>query len=159
MFPCIGQDHRYTGCVGKSRCPLTHCWTGEQLAMPKGGLALVRVDVSANTRLQGRIPYSACECPECDFAVDVPGPHAARNGKLAETWVSCGQGLWQAPVTVYNLLHRRIPLRTGIPCPRFRRAPVLRPELLAKRAADASRARRWKEKRLATTEEALEKAS
>lgn len=148
VFPCLDADGCYTGCIGKECCPASRCWTGERLGT-KERPTLHEAGAARLSQLEGRWVYKTTPCPDCAEAVDVEEVHRARNGRLVERWVVCLQGLWVAPATIHQLVHRRVPRLEAGPCPRFRPREEPRPEVVAKRAADAIRQRRCTARRRA----------
>ncbi len=140
LIPCLDDSHRYTGCVGIASCTAFRCWNGRRLRAPEAdSLPVDRFDVPVRVER-----YTACQCPTCGNAVDLDGDLASPGGRKIERWTTCREGLWLGPVSIYNLVHRRVPLKAVGPCERFSPAPEMRPEVAKKRAEDRERTRRWK---------------
>ena len=139
-FPCLDDSHHYFGCIGVAACPVDRCWNGRRLHADSTG----RLSLDAFDRPVQVNRYTACKCPTCINAVDVAGAILSAAGRPVERWTTCRLGLWAGPVSIYNLVNRRIPLKHVGPCQDYVPAPDMRPEVAKKREEDRERTRQWK---------------
>ncbi|MDE3077885.1 MAG: hypothetical protein KGJ86_20880 [Chloroflexota bacterium] len=152
IFPCLDEARRYSGCVGLRNCTVARCWNGRRIrAREYKRVQADRFDVPVHVER-----YTACLCPTCANAVDLDGDLLSPGGRKIERWTTCREGLWMGPVSIYNLVYRRIPLKWVGPCELYRPSAEMRPEVAKKRQEDRERTRRWK---IAKKAERLEKAS
>ena len=144
QWPCLGELSTYRGCVGLRACAAqgtVKCWSGHYLATAGERLLHeIRVD-----------RYTPAQCATCANAVDAPEARR-HSGRLTDTrLVACTAGLWTGLCSVYNLHNHRIPLKPAgdPPCPRYKPAPELRPELVQQRRQDAARSERLRQRKAA----------
>ncbi|MHB8618325.1 MAG: hypothetical protein ACYDAG_01935 [Chloroflexota bacterium] len=145
-FPCLDEMRHYSGCVGTKACPAGRCWNGRRLRAPERDV--VEIDAFDRPRKVDR--YTAAQCPTCTNVLDVDGDLLSPGGRKIARWTACREGMWMGPVSIYNLVNRRIPLKRVGPCELYAAAVELRPEVRKKREEDRERTRRWKIAKKAT---------